>query len=62
MESRLSDRVLNMLAVLLCFSFVFYSCPARAFLCAGGGRQGQSIKLGLEKKKKKQPIPRLEKI
>ena len=32
-----------MLAALLYFSLVLFSCPAHAFLCAGGGKQGQSI-------------------
>ena len=41
---------------------VLFSCLARAFLCAGGGRQGQSIKPGLKKKIKhlrlaKQELP-----
>ena len=31
-----------MLAALLCFSIVFYSCPARTFLCAGRGAGGGS--------------------
>ena len=40
-----------MLAALLYFSIVFFSCPAHAFLCAGGGRQGQPIKPGKKFKK-----------
>ena len=40
----------NMLAALLYFSLVLFSCPARAFLCAVGGRYRQSIKPELKKK------------